>query len=151
LPYGVYEQSLRELERIAREYILITVPRREVRINVTCPYCGCGFEYKYHMRSFDDHAMTNLFTDFAVADLQTIDVPGKHVLSPLFTWVSHRLFRYFPKTATCPQCGYHRQADSPRSSAENVSRNPLTARVKQMLPRRPWWYAALYRRRSSST
>ena len=54
LPWGVYEKTLVELARVAKETILITTPYQEKRQFVTCPKCHCSFSPFYHIRSFSD-------------------------------------------------------------------------------------------------
>jgi SAM-dependent methyltransferase len=173
-PQRVYETCLREMERVAARNILISVPYRERRMSVRCPYCGCTFNPHYHMRSFDEGVMRGLFQDFECAEIRTVDapdVPLGAVIKPLYRWARGRL-GFFPWGAVCPQCGYESTQPSERGThvengggaapenaegAAEVDRtHRRTARairlgraVKEALPsvRRPLWLVALYRRR----
>lgn len=61
LPYGVYEKALKEIDRVADKYIIISVPYDEQRIFITCPYCKTKFNPNYHLRTFNEENIENLF------------------------------------------------------------------------------------------
>lgn len=166
-PHGVFETCLREMERVAARSILISVPYRERRMAVRCPYCGCTFNPHYHMRSFDEGVMRGLFRDFECTELRTVDapdVPLGSVVKPVFRWVRGRL-GFFPWGAVCPQCGYASTqagergttdgappaapADEDRTHRRTARALRLGAAVRGALPavRRPLWLVALYHRR----
>lgn len=164
-PHGVYEASLREMERVAARNILISVPYRERRLVVRCPYCGCGFNPHYHMRTFDEGVMRGLFTEFECAEIRTVDAPDLplgSVVKPLYRWVRGRM-GFFPWGAVCPQCGYQstQPAEAPIAEvpappvADRTHRRTARAvrlgrAVRGALPsvRRPLWMVALFRRRA---
>ena len=64
LGYGVYERALAEMERVARNAIIITVPFGWKRDFVRCPYCGCSFHPSFHMRDFDARQLRAVFKGF---------------------------------------------------------------------------------------
>ncbi len=148
LPYGVYERSLRELERVAGHYILISVPYREPRHRVICPYCGCQFHPYYHMRRFDDAVMPRLFETFELVRRLEVGVE-EYVVMPLVRAARGLLRRrVYPTSAICPQCGYT-QADS---AAPVVTPPPASSakRLARFIPRytRRNWIITLYQRRT---
>jgi SAM-dependent methyltransferase len=163
-PHGVYERCLREFERVAARAILISVPYRERRMRVRCPYCGCSFNPHYHMRAFDEGVMRTLFPAFECAEIRTVDapdVPLGSLVKPVFRWARGRL-GFFPWAAVCPQCGYQstqpaeRQVGHDRAAAVADRTHVRTARavrlgrrLRQALPsvQRPLWMVALYRRK----
>lgn len=108
LPYDVYEPSLRELERVARDHLLIEVPYREGLMHVRCPYCACEFNPHYHVRQFDDRAMQTLFRDFRCVRLEKITY--RDVLFGPAIKRAYRALRlrtgFFPDNCVCPQCGF---------------------------------------------
>lgn len=173
-PHGVYETCLREMERVAARNILISVPYRERRLRVNCPYCGCAFNPHYHMRSFDEGVMRTLFPTFECVEIRTIDVPDVplgSVIKPVYRWARGRM-GFFPWGAVCPQCGFRSTqvaedggprngngAAASRTAAATTAterahvRTARALRLGNMFRRAipnvssPRWMAALYRRR----
>ncbi|MBI5667687.1 MAG: class I SAM-dependent methyltransferase [Chloroflexi bacterium] len=144
LPFGVYERALRELERVAARYILISVPYRENRQPVICPYCGCAFNPYYHMRRFDDDMLSRLFQQFQPVNRVAVPVP-EYVIMPLVRRLRLLLRgNPYPASAICPQCGYARSQDEPQPPAQ--SRNPPGLARFIPLYERPNWMVVLYRR-----
>ncbi len=45
LPYSIYQKAIKEIMRVTRKYILISVPNNEdiEILKVNCPQCGCSF------------------------------------------------------------------------------------------------------------
>ncbi len=168
-PHGVYEASLREMERVAERNILISVPYRERRMSVLCPCCGCSFNPHYHMRSFDESVMQGLFAGFECTEIRTVDAPDFPLgtfVKPMYRWARARL-GFFPWGAVCPQCGYESTQPSGLNRTEESSHpGPwpgstdrthrrtagavrLGRAIRNALPavHRPLWLVALYRRR----
>ena len=60
-----YEAGLRELARVSRKYILISVPYDQTLEDAfrECPLCKTRFNSAHHKRSFDESAMKALFSD----------------------------------------------------------------------------------------
>lgn len=143
LPYGIYETALREMERVASKYILISVPYQERRRKVICPYCGCRFNLYYHLRSFDDDKMRSLFESFELIEMRKLH--SSQYLFRNLVWSARSLLmpeRSFPAT-TCPQCSYSKPRTNQPSSAARTD-----SLLKQFFPRirRIFWVIALYRR-----
>lgn len=144
LPYGVYERSLAELERVARRWIMIEVPYREDRLHVRCPYCTCEFNPHYHMRAFDDDTMRGLFSGFRCVRLEKIttqDVVFGPVIKKAFRAVRRRA-GFFPPNAVCPQCGF-RAGGAVAAAAPELDLGRQTERAmrlgaagRRLLPRR---------------
>jgi SAM-dependent methyltransferase len=63
LPYGVYERTLSEIERVSRQYIIISTPGNEYlpSFDVKCNNCGTIFHRSLHVRSFDRETHNSLF------------------------------------------------------------------------------------------
>lgn len=158
LPFGVYEQVLGELQRVAARFLVVSVPFRESRLRVRCPYCGCEFNPHYHMRRYDEAAIRSLFDRFECTEFRTVDtrVPIlSGVLRPAFRWV-RRQRGFYPPDSICPQCGY--RAEPPGTSALAGVRRATSERTAtamrlgrfgwRVLPsvRRAHWAVALFRR-----
>jgi len=112
LPYKVYEQTLKEISRVSKKYILITVPNNEdlKRTYIRCPYCGCIFSRCRHLRSFNEDILKVLFKNyqFKVKILREIGpitrLYPKIILKiaiklKILSLISHG-------HPVCPQCGW---------------------------------------------
>ncbi|MCT7976493.1 class I SAM-dependent methyltransferase [Laspinema olomoucense] len=136
LPYINYNKCLTEIERVAKNYILVAVPYREKRKNVKCFYCGCHFNPIYHMRSFDLEKNEELFKDFQVINY-------KIVTREVYAWsflIGFNLSNIFikknvmPDYSLCPQCGF---SGSLISSNINLQSSPPS------LPAKPSYFKEL--------
>lgn len=65
LPQSSFQSAVRELSRVARRWILVSVPYREdLDLSLTeCSMCRCRFNPSFHLRSFDEERMRNLFSN----------------------------------------------------------------------------------------
>lgn len=108
LPYNTFNIALKEIQRVSKKYILISVPYREKRLFIKCYYCGCLYNPYYHIRSFDENKLKNLFTKYKLVKIQ-----------PFFEIKEYIGLKYIQKfknmfvkkeniimTAICPMCGY---------------------------------------------
>ena len=153
LPFGVFEEVCREIPRIARQYILVTVPNAEPRhaYAFRCPYCACVFHPNRHVRSFDRDALIGLFDGFVVQRIEEIGPAERRPPSWLLA-LGRRVGFVPPRSAPlCPQCGYH---TSPSESVGVQATNEAARRRRflrplrgaALLPARRVWLAALYKR-----
>lgn len=64
LPENIYPQAIKEISRVAKKYILITVPFEEPLAAqwVKCPICGYTFHAWGHLRRFNLKNFDNLFS-----------------------------------------------------------------------------------------
>ncbi len=150
LPHDIYETSLAEMERVAKQYILLEVPYRENRLHTLCPYCGCEFNPHYHMRSFDDAVLAGLFPAFRIVEKIAVK-QQENLVSALARPFRRRIFGGFPDYALCPQCGYRREVDESSATANGPSRaKRLLKAVAEKLPKisMPGKIISLYERRS---
>lgn len=109
LPYGTYEQALVEISRVAKHSIIVTVPYREHRTLIACPYCGIHFNPNYHMRSFDEDGLVALFPNFS---LVTCEKMGHYYSQPdlVRDFIACFTSQPYPEFAFCPACGFHKSA-----------------------------------------
>jgi SAM-dependent methyltransferase len=150
LSYTDYHAALGELARVAKRYILISVPFMEnLRLASTiCPQCGCTFHAYHHVRSFDIQILRNLFSskgNFSLEMVQAI-LPEK---MPIFLGFIRRfILQPFPHYTNCPQCRYYLPKED--HSIINKTKNYMTlaSLAKKVWPQttRPRWWVALYER-----
>jgi SAM-dependent methyltransferase len=160
IPYRLYTQSLAELVRVAKKYILITVPYNENRAfkSVICPECGCSFHPNFHARSYNRYDVENLLDDwdsFQPVKVQGV-VPVKEIMfSGLWKTVRRAYLRRrdFPPNAICPQCGYSTDSPLKNNSELTMDTNNRGTRKLKSLMRYYWpkitkasWWMALYAR-----
>jgi SAM-dependent methyltransferase len=160
LPQRTFPQALRELERISRKYIMVSVPDREVLAEslVCCPHCLCVFNPSWHVRSFDEAALRALFKGFRMVECQPCGPVAQYGMSRLAGIAVLLARRRPPQVALCPQCGYSRAADGNYSeerseiTSGSVFRwrpSGLARKIAQRVffrTRRPYWLLALYAR-----
>ena len=109
LPYDVYKKGLTELQRVARKYIIISVPNSENILAgfVKCPICNCQFNANRHIRSFTKNQLSELFESFKVSTITQCGPINRHYPSVLIR-VKHFVNSYPSSlTALCPQCGFN--------------------------------------------
>ncbi len=155
---GDYEKACRELERVANEWILVTVPNREDLdyARQQCPHCGTIFHDAWHVRSIDEDLLARSFRDFVpkewfrVGHKQRLDVI-------LRTRLRNRILGYprLKPNRQCPLC-------SQFGSSSGRHENPAATRVEapqdgvyrmlrrfalRVLPGRERWLGCLLQRR----
>jgi methyltransferase family protein len=139
LQWGVYEAALEEIQRVAKEWILISVPYDERRCFITCPYCSSKSNPDYHHRSFNVDRVQHLFGEFELREIRFIEKVS------ILTMLKPYMKAPWPSTLICPACHYRKR------DLEAVKREQAFGKIKSVLrsiplPRRPRWLAALYRR-----
>lgn len=145
------KQALREMARVSRKIILITVPWREVleREQVRCGDCGCVFHGSYHTKSFDESEMHSLFKGlFHVCMIKKFG-PAKKRL-PRFLVMLAQIFGGYAKVkpgrSLCPQCG---NTEHCLNHCNSITRLLLEILSRALpLPKYPSWLAVLYERNS---
>lgn len=157
LPFRVYPKALKELERVAAKYIIVTVPNTQdlKRGMVTCPHCGCVFSCVRHLRSFTPESLKGLFVKFSPQILRAC-LPLRFYPTLLLNLAeSVRVLPKdpFPTAALCPQCGYSPSLNETSSKANIANKDSLFIRflgplTSRLIPggKRGVWLLALYQR-----
>jgi SAM-dependent methyltransferase len=148
IPHPDYEAARREIQRVAREVVLVTVPYRERVALTRCPACGCRFHPHYHMRTFDERSMRDLFRPMRLVTLKGVaydDYLGGDIVRAVYRGMAFG--SGFPRTSVCPQCGLRGDEVTSEPSAVRRKRS-LAAVVRHRLPtvRRPRWMVGVYSR-----
>lgn len=146
LPLALYQAGLAELARVARDWVLISVPWQEQRRNAGCPSCGCEFNPWYHLRSYHDADFPGLLPGFRLAALQSLG--QQQTLWPALARLRNRRAGPMPPLSTCPACGFARGAAGSAAAAPVTATVPPLRRLATTLLSRPAprWYLALYQR-----
>lgn len=111
LPQDVYLKALNELKRVAKKYVILSVPNAEdlVLNRVTCPKCTTAFSPFYHMRSFAKSTFSDLLDpEFKSLKIETIE----KLTVPMFPRLKQTISRWmhpeiYPHNCICPMCGYN--------------------------------------------
>ena len=148
LRIGVYEAGIRELARVARQRVVITVPNAEslAASSTRCPYCGCMYSAHGHVRRFDRTHLPALIPSFSLS--HSGEVGPYKLRHNLIEWhVRRRLLGRWPAapSRTCPQCGF-RQPGEPTVRSGQGSGLSRAARWIAAVPWRRWWLIAQYDR-----
>jgi SAM-dependent methyltransferase len=157
---AAYHRALREIARVSRKSVLVSVPYCE-NLNLArhiCPACGARFHPSHHVRSFDYWAISQLFAGLR-DELKLVRVPAVFPvrrpiplpgLVRLKTSVSALSF---PPLAACPHCGYRKR--HPPEKHADVRQHGAAGLIwrSRRLAKRIWpsyrsfrWWMALYHR-----
>lgn len=124
IPAAQIPAATAEIKRLASRYILLNLPYREQRTRIKCPECNCGFDPHLHLRSYDDAAISALWTT-GFAERKRAVLSGYESIIP---YTALRVLKFEPSAARfpnaiCPQCGH---ASKKGSSAQQpaASSNP---------------------------
>ena len=145
LPIAIYEQAIREITRVAKKHVLISVPYKEDTRSelISCPECFCAFNRSYHLRSFDRDTMQGLFDDSNDKPLlQDTKLCGMVRIYFGLSWLKRLVAGFrtppLPPNAVCPHCGFTSKRvkhDVSKEEEEELPSNTLTSfrRVGQLL------------------
>jgi SAM-dependent methyltransferase len=154
LPFGVFEAAARELGRVAREWVIVTVPFDERRRFVACPYCSARVNPDYHFRAFAPGSLEGLIPGFRLD--QSLHLGWQR--QPVGVQIGRRLFGRWPRFLVCPCCGYKaaipelaadNSADASSATGPTVTGSAHWARrIANWLPAsgRPIWLVGVFRR-----
>jgi cyclopropane fatty-acyl-phospholipid synthase-like methyltransferase len=142
LPFGTYEAACRELARLAARCVVVSVPYRERRHFVRCPYCGAAVNPNYHFRSFDEGVLRGLLPGFEIERTLAL---GREAHGVLKSWLRPLLSRGWPALLVCPSCGWRRPAGAPARASQGPSWLHVIGGAIPS-PSRPSWLVGVYRR-----
>ncbi len=155
LPYSIYEKSLKEIERVSKKYILISVPNDE-NLNIgmiKCPQCGCFSHIWRHLRSFNTKKLESLFRNFKIHKtkiLFTDQFMFSNLVFKLKTLLNIKN-QEFSMTSLCPQCSYSPEYDGKNEIDLNKKKSLKTELLKEVLPTKKagGWIIVLYKHSGS--
>ena len=153
LPQKVYEKALQELDRVSKNWLIISVPYDEDLnySSVTCPQCITSFNPFYHMRSFNKEKLNNLYPEDIVKCI-SLDSNGSYKI-PYFKhfkkWISKKLHPdQFPSSCICPMCGYQEFEKLKKQKAQTLKGNNKQGGLSKYWPHRkkPKWIVGVYKK-----
>jgi ubiquinone/menaquinone biosynthesis C-methylase UbiE len=120
-----YEKARKELARVSRKYILISVPFNEdLELElVECCKCKTRFNKSHHKRTFRERTMYGLFEkdNYQVKSLKYISKRNQYFLiSPLVKiWRKKKRIKN-SEGSICPVCGYEVKEEKKQSEREKT-------------------------------
>jgi ubiquinone/menaquinone biosynthesis C-methylase UbiE len=146
LPSPIYEKALKEIQRVSKKYILISVPNEEdIQIGkIKCPHCASSFHVYGHLRSFN---LSNMKDLFGVNKLVKYEIVSNYVflfhelVIKIKKWFKRDFFT-FEDARFCPKCGF--------TLSKNIGRVKKSPYFLERLPFRfpmkksGGWIIALY-------
>lgn len=113
LAVGVFPRAVDELSRVAKKYLLVSVPfRQDLDASLsTCPSCRARFNADFHVRSFDEATMGALFEGHGFRPVksrrlgESVTYVDQAIRSRVHAWFRSR--PGLPAYAVCPVCGFH--------------------------------------------
>ena len=132
IPYPYYKKALAELARVAKKYLLISVPYNEDLLDDSnqCPACKSRFNANLHFRSYDVNTFTNSFREFGFTCIE-------HKLEgarKIYKFHKEYVKLFYPsqfkqwKAPICVVCGYEEKPAETTTTAAS----PETVRVEDL-------------------
>jgi ubiquinone/menaquinone biosynthesis C-methylase UbiE len=142
-------EAINEMQRVARSYVIISVPNQEMlkKNTLKCPECDTIFNVSYHFQKFNPNRLKNLFSEFTCTEIHEVG-PGWRRYIPLILHIRQNWGNGWFKIPA------HRQVLCP--SCENRQFQPFKMNPiiffcdginKILTRRRPYWLVALYKRK----
>lgn len=145
---NVYSRALREIARVSRRYVLVTVPNRDrlTFLREECPRCRSITVPWGHVQSFSCGALPEI-KGFARTETALFGPPVPNANSPITRLLYWSRYIRHPLQAgmTCPICGYEAPPDANRGLLGFMGR-AVEAVGRRLCPKYPRWILALYSR-----
>ena len=147
LSYDILLKTISEFTRIAKKYIIITVPNQELleKNFIKCPKCGYIFHSYGHLNSFSkDDIIKLLGNDFKCLETNYFGSLNKDFNKFLLRIKQHIGNRWFlaDKTTICPNCG-NRKFQNKKGNLISRLCNGLNLIISK---KRYYWFIALFER-----
>lgn len=167
LPGDMLDRACFEMMRVAKDYLLVSVPYREALDAklVRCACCRQAFHPDHHVRSFTEEDLAGLFPQWLIAEWHVFGplnaFAGVTSPRPLGEVAPSAELSYARETTVCPHCGKCGANTCPNVMTETtVVRWPMRIlnRMRRRFRRReedrsrkvvrqsvaPYWIAALF-------
>lgn len=156
LPLETYEKAIFEIARVAKKYIIITVPYKEklLKSHVECPSCNSKFHRDLHLRSFTEERMIDLIKD-SFQNVKLLAIEKKYyfyLITPFKRMIKSILKREKQvHTVYCPICGYSELPLNQKPNLEGIkhlNKNKHPSLMK-IWPKKIYymWFLGLYQKK----
>jgi SAM-dependent methyltransferase len=151
IAHAGYAAALREIRRIAKEYIIIGVPFQENLLTkqVLCAVCGRLSHADGHIRSYTSKTLRSLLADFTLTTDRYAGVcQRRHTKTGIFLRQKIGGIYYKPELFHCPYCG-SKQIRETKPGLHTLFREMTKKLNNRLLERKksePYWVISLYRR-----
>lgn len=152
LPENVLEGTVKEIKRLSKKYIFITVPNDENpdKLLIKCPKCNYIYNSPSHLRSFDLKKLTTLFAEYKLINSFTFGkkvryynpaiLKLKRKFTPSTSWIPYFWIDKSKRKTTCPKC---------ENEFENEYKfNPITTALDTLnvliSPKKDYWLFAIF-------
>jgi SAM-dependent methyltransferase len=151
LDQATYERSLAELRRVARRYLLVSVPYREDLHfrQIRCPRCGWRGHVWGHRRRFTAESLVAELRGFEALDVRVFGAPQPPHWPRWLLWpLQNLLHSFYSPTGQSPFCERCRNTDFSEARGIHGHFYRLKAALDRRggKPRMPFWVAALAKR-----
>jgi hypothetical protein len=145
-----YFLAIRELQRVARKYIIIGVPYKEnlQTFQVLCSKCGQTSHAYGHVRVFSELDLTNLIPEFELKKTILAGVKQRR-RSFLGMQIEHAFAHLYqtPMDFTCPYCHSRSPAISDRPLIAQWGARFVNKMFTLFSPIMPYWIIGFYSRK----
>jgi ubiquinone/menaquinone biosynthesis C-methylase UbiE len=145
-----FKRAKEELARVAKKYILISVPFEEdLELEFTrCPLCKTKFNISHHKRSFNRKHIHILFEKegFKCSKIKYISKRNEYfVLSNIHNWYRKKKGVRKRSGVNCPVCGW-KQFSRRKKNTKQKKGGSILSQLKMIWPKRYRykWVSALY-------
>lgn len=150
-----YKKALKELSRVSRKYIIISVPYKQnlSDISVRCDACKSCFNLAFHKRIFSESSLTDLFLSEGFKNIK-LSYYGKIENMLLLTPVYRFFKKIYPPPikidTPCPICGFKIEAARVESKKFKIfNKTKFVAKmIRPVWPKiyMPKWILAVYQK-----
>lgn len=148
LPKDILYKTVKEFERVAKKYIMITIPNNESlkKRYVKCPECNFIFHVDHHLSSFSEEDIKKLvgknFKHLQTAYFGWLDREYNEVLLKIKQVIGNTWWTKDRKHIICPYCGNNK---FPSGKGNIISKScNLLNRIISRDKTKPFWMYLLF-------
>jgi ubiquinone/menaquinone biosynthesis C-methylase UbiE len=152
LPQKVFAEALKEIERVASKYVIISVPYNENLdfSKIACIKCRTEFNPFYHMHTFSTTRLENLFSSSSLKFVELHKVGNDPVprMPKIKKWISKKINPdAFPSNCICPMCGYN-EMDKLKNKNTTGNNKTSSGGMSKYWPHKSQakWIAAIFKK-----
>lgn len=137
-----YNNGLKEILRVAKKYILVSVPFQQNLEDsmVRCQRCKTQFNIAHHKRTFDAHDIQTLFDSGSAIHQQTYyygRIEHMLLLTPLYRNLKKIIPPPVKLSTPCPVCGYYIEKQDKSETNKKYNHYRAIHKVASII--RPLW------------